>query len=82
MYYYSHQGKTLITFLNRLYFFCRIVGVGGAVLREKTNELLIIKERVRNREFWKVREVTIIDDHNLCCSLFSYLVVSFLIFYI
>ena len=30
------------------------MGVGGAVLREKTNELLIIKERVRNREFWKV----------------------------
>ena len=31
------------------------MGVGGAVLREKTNELLIIKERVRNREFWKVK---------------------------
>ncbi|CAF1295899.1 unnamed protein product [Adineta ricciae] len=30
------------------------VGVGGAVLREKTNELLIIKERVRNLEFWKL----------------------------
>ena len=34
---------------------CHLVGVGGAVLREKTNELLIIKERVRNREFWKVK---------------------------
>ncbi|CAF0826642.1 unnamed protein product [Adineta steineri] len=30
------------------------VGVGGAVLRNKTNELLIIKERVRNMEFWKL----------------------------
>jgi hypothetical protein len=32
------------------------VGVGGAVLRDKTNELLVIKERVRNIEFWKVKE--------------------------
>ncbi|CAF4413586.1 unnamed protein product [Rotaria socialis] len=30
------------------------VGVGGAVLHSKTNELLVIKERVRNREIWKV----------------------------
>lgn len=31
------------------------VGVGGAVLREKNNDLLVIKERVRNLEFWKVK---------------------------
>ncbi|CAF3330849.1 unnamed protein product [Rotaria socialis] len=30
------------------------VGVGGAVLHSKTNELLVIKERVRNREIWKL----------------------------
>jgi len=36
--------------------FCYVVGVGGAVLRDKTNELLIIKERVRNLEFWKVKK--------------------------
>jgi hypothetical protein len=35
------------------------VGVGGAVLRDKTNELLVIKERVRNIEFWKVKEIQI-----------------------
>jgi hypothetical protein len=35
------------------------VGVGGAVLRNKTNELLVIKERVRNIEIWKVKEIQI-----------------------
>ncbi|CAF3819265.1 unnamed protein product [Rotaria sordida] len=30
------------------------VGVGGAVLHNKTNELLIIKERIGNREIWKL----------------------------
>ncbi|CAF4427258.1 unnamed protein product [Rotaria sp. Silwood2] len=30
------------------------VGVGGAVLHNKTNELLIVKERIRNREIWKL----------------------------
>ena len=39
--------------------FVFLVGVGGAVLREKTNELLVIKERVRNIEFWKVTSIRI-----------------------
>ncbi|CAF1004473.1 unnamed protein product [Rotaria magnacalcarata] len=30
------------------------VGVGGAVLHSKTNELLVIKERIRNLEIWKL----------------------------
>ncbi len=34
-----------------------LVGVGGAVLRDKTNELLVIKERIRNIEFWKVKQI-------------------------
>jgi hypothetical protein len=44
--------------------FCYLVGVGGAVLRDKTNELLIIKERIRNLEFWKVKEMYITDGES------------------
>ncbi len=46
---------------------CYIVGVGGAVLRDKTNELLVIKERVRNLEFWKVKDLYIRNDEDLNC---------------
>jgi len=43
-----------------------LVGVGGAVLRKQTNELLVIKERIRNIEFWKVCSISIeISSWNL-----------------
>ena len=52
------------------------MGVGGAVLREQTNELLIIKERVRNREFWKVKALRRNVDNRENFLLYSYLEVS------
>lgn len=68
--YFRHQGKWSMKFIVCWEFYY-LVGVGGAVLRNKTNELLIIKERVRNFEFWKVKDMCIIDAERLHLFFFS-----------
>ena len=58
---FRHQGKEYLEKDRWEWSRWCLVGVGGAVLRDQTNELLIIKERVRNREFWKVK--TMCDEN-------------------